>query len=97
MKESYKILIRPILSEKMDNLKKVSNQYAFQVDRQTNKVDIKRAVEQRFNVNVEKVRTMIVRGKYRRMGRFEGKRANWKKAIVTLRQGDTIDYVAGAS
>ncbi|HDI52460.1 50S ribosomal protein L23 [candidate division KSB1 bacterium] len=95
MKESYKILLRPILTEKMDNLKDAVNQYAFEVDRGANKIEIKQAVEQRFNVKVEKVRTMIVRGKYRRLGRFQGKRANWKKAIVTLRQGDTIDYVAG--
>lgn len=95
MKESYKILLRPILTEKMDNLKEVVNQYAFEVDRRANKIEIKQAVEQRFDVKVEKVRTMVMRGKYRRLGRFEGKRANWKKAIVTLRQGETIDYVAG--
>ncbi len=91
------IIIRPILTEKMTNLKEAFNQYAFQVHRDANKIQIKKAVEERFNVTVTKVRTINVRGKKRRMGRFEGKRAAWKKAIVTLKEGDVIDLVTGVS
>lgn len=95
--DSTEVLIRPILTEKMTNLKEKNNQYAFQVDRRANKIEIKRAVEQRFNVTVTNVRTLNVPGKKRRMGRFEGKRAQWKKAIVTLHPDDVIDFVAGVS
>ena len=95
-KTANQIIVRPLLTEKMTNLSETANQYAFEVDRTANKIDIMRAVEQRFDVTVESVRTMVVRGKKRRMGRFEGKRAWWKKAIVSLKEGDTIDYLSGA-
>ena len=91
------VIVRPILTEKMTNLKDLHNQYAFQVDRRANKIEIKNAVEQRFDVTVTNIRTVNVRGKKRRMGRFEGKKAQWKKAIVTLQTDDVIDFVAGAS
>lgn len=97
MMEPTEVIIRPILTEKMTNLKELSNQYAFQVDRRANKIEIKKAIEKRFNVTVTDVRTMNVRGKKRRMGRFEGKRSQWKKAIVKLQTDDVIDFVAGAS
>lgn len=97
MMDPTEIIVRPILTEKMTNLKELNNQYAFQVDRRANKIDIKKAVEQKFDVTVTNVRTVNVRGKKRRMGRFEGKRAQWKKAIVTLQTDDLIDFVAGAS
>jgi large subunit ribosomal protein L23 len=97
MMDSTEVIVRPILTEKMTNLKELNNQYAFQVDRRANKIEIKSAIEQRFDVTVTNVRTINVRGKKRRMGRFEGKRAQWKKAIVTLQTDDVIDFVAGAS
>ena len=97
MMDPTEVIVRPILTEKMTNLKELNNQYAFQVDRRANKIEIKSAVEQRFDVTVTNVRTVNVRGKKRRMGRFEGKRAQWKKAIVTLQTDDVIDFVAGAS
>ncbi len=97
MMDANDILIRPLLTEKMTNLQERYNQYAFEVHRAANKIEIKKAVEERFGVKVTKVRTMIVRGKKRRMGRFEGKRAAWKKAIVTLQEGDVIDFVTGVS
>ncbi len=95
MKDPYNIIIRPVLTEKMTGLKPL-NQYAFQVDLRANKIEIKKAIEDRFDVQVESVRTMIMPGKMRRLGRYEGKTAKWKKAIVTLREGDEIEYVAGA-
>ncbi len=91
------ILIRPILTEKMTNLKESVNQYAFEVHRQANKIEIRKAIETRFNVKVTTIRTAVVRGKKRRLGRFEGKRSQWKKAIVTLKSGDKIDLVTGTT
>lgn len=96
MRDPNDVIVRPILTEKMTNLKELANQYAFEVVRPANKIEIKNAVEHRFNVTVTSVKTMIVRGKKRRMGRFEGKRAQWKKAIVTLVEDDEIEFVAGA-
>ena len=93
------ILLRPILTEKMHQLQETERKYAFQVDVRANKIDIKKAVENKFNVEIEKVRTMHVRGKQKQMTirsggrpiRTSGRRPNWKKAIVTLQEGFTID------
>ncbi|MEO0087357.1 MAG: 50S ribosomal protein L23 [candidate division WOR-3 bacterium] len=90
MFDPRKIIIRPILSEKALRLREY-NQYVFQVAKNANKIDIKRAIEELFKVKVEKVRTMNVRGKPRRMGFFEGRTASWKKAIVTLKEGERIE------
>ncbi len=97
MIDPIEIIVRPILTEKMTTLKEIHNQYAFEVDHRANKIEIKIAIEQRFNVVVTDVRTINVRGKKRRMGRFEGKRPQWKKAIVTLQTDDVIDFIAGAT
>lgn len=97
MIDPIEIIVRPILTEKMTTLKEIHNQYAFEVDHRANKIEIKSAIEQRFNVVVTDVRTINVRGKKRRMGRFEGKRPQWKKAIVTLQTDDVIDFIAGAT
>lgn len=88
------ILIRPIVTEKSTILRD-KNQYVFEVAMNANKIEIKKEVESRFNVKVKKVRTMIVKGKRKfmltRRGRFEGKRRDWKKAIVVLEPGYKID------
>lgn len=85
------ILRRPItLSEKAATLKAENNQVIFEVTRESTKPQIRAAVEGAFGVKVLNVRTLIVRGKERRMGRGYAKTQNWKKAIVTLRDGDTI-------
>ena len=65
--------------------------------RDANKIQMKQAVEKLFNVHVIAVRTAIVRGKNKRVGRSSGRRPNWKKAIVTLKEGDTIDFFEGTS
>jgi large subunit ribosomal protein L23 len=70
----------------------MKNEVAFKVARNANKIEIRRAVEELFDVSVRTVRTISVTGKVKRLGRFEGKRASWKKAIVTLREGDTIEF-----
>lgn len=85
------ILRRPIvLSEKAAALKAENNQVVFEVTRESTKPQIRAAVEVAFGVKVLDVRTLVVRGKERRMGKGYAKTQNWKKAIVTLRDGDTI-------
>jgi large subunit ribosomal protein L23 len=90
------IIKRPVtLTEKGSRLSESHNQYLFEVDRRANKVEIKSAVETLFTVKVEKVRTLIVRGKMRRMGRGYSKTQNWKKAIVSLKEGESIKFLEG--
>jgi large subunit ribosomal protein L23 len=90
------IIRRPILTEKITDLKD-KRQYAFEVDPDANKVDVARAVQKKFNVTVTSVRTQNVKGKKKtqltRGGRFPGRTRGWKKVIVTLKEGDTIDLV----
>jgi len=85
----------PLVTEKMDKAREKFRHYSFLVDRDATKHDVGRAVESMFKVTVEGVRTLIVRGKVKRMGRSIGKRANFKKAIVTLKEGDKIDLFEG--
>jgi large subunit ribosomal protein L23 len=89
------IIKKPVVTEKSTMLKEASNRFVFQVDINANKRQIKRAVEELFNVKVVDVRTAVYRGKsavvMNRRGRFEGYRPSWKKAFVTLAEGDTID------
>jgi len=89
------IIKRPlILTEKGNALKEV-NQYLFEVARDANKTQIRNAVETLWKVSVLKVHTLNVRGRTRRMGRGHAKTQNWKKAIVSLKQGDSIDFFEG--
>ena len=69
----------------------IRNEYAFEVDRDANKIEIKRAIEDQFNVKVSSVRTVRIRGKMKRMGAHQGRRPTWKKAVVNLAEGNTID------
>jgi large subunit ribosomal protein L23 len=87
------IIKRPLLlTEKGQQLRESDNKYLFEVDRRANKIQIKSAVEALFNVSVVEVNTMIVRGRLRRMGRGYAKTQNWKKAIVRVEAGETIDF-----
>jgi large subunit ribosomal protein L23 len=86
------IILEPVVTEKMARAQETRNEVAFKVAKDANKIEIRRAVEELFNVKVRNVRTVSMHGKLKRLGRFEGKRASWKKAIVTLRQGDTIEF-----
>jgi|TARA_Y100000996_G_C22495725_1_gene632200 large subunit ribosomal protein L23 len=96
-------IIRPLFTEKMTQLEDVERKYAFQVISKANKIDIKNAVEKKFDVEVQKVATMNRLGKTKDMTmksggrtiRTSGKRSNWKKAIVTLKEGFTIDLMRG--
>ena len=95
MKSNRQIIIRPLVTEKISNLQDTENKVAFVVDRGANKIEIRKAVEDRFDVKVEKVATLTMKGKVKRMGRFEGKRSDWKKAVITLKEGFTIDFFEG--
>ncbi len=91
----HDIVIRPLITEKTSIQKEVNNQITFEVDRRANRVEIKKAIENIFNVNVVGVRTMQVKGKAKQRGRIVGKRRDWKKAIVTLMPGERIDFFEG--
>ncbi len=96
MKEAQKIIRRPLITEKSTRQKEEGRQYAFEVDRDANKIEIQSAVERLFKVKVLQVRTSNVLGKVKRLGRRYGKRPDWKKAIITLKEGDRIDFFEGA-
>jgi len=87
----------PIITEKLDAAREKYRQYSFIVDRKATKHDVARAVQQLFKVSVEGVRTNIVRGKIKRVGKSTGKRPNFKKAIVTLKEGDKIELFEGGT
>ena len=92
----YDIIKRPVITEKTNIQKEVSNQVTFEVDRRANRIEIQRAIEDIFKVRVAAVRTMQVKGKVKQRGRIVGKRRDWKKAIVTLMPGERIDFFEGA-
>ena len=90
-------IIRPVMTERSTMLKEKFNQYVFEVPLSSGKTDIKRSVEEIFKVTVERVRTIRVPGKFRRYGRGGGYRSDWKKAIVSLKKGDSINLVEQAA
>ena len=97
------IIIRPILSEKGTLLSETQNKFIFQVERHSNKLEIKKAVEEKFKVKIKKVATMNIKGKNKNMTirsnghilRTSGNRSSWKKAIITLEKGFSIDMLTG--
>ena len=98
-----KILIRPLYTEKMSILEETQRKYAFQVELSANKIQIKQAIEEKFDVQVEKVATMNRKGKEKQMSVKSGGRAirttgfqsHWKRAVITLKEGFTIDLLKG--
>lgn len=90
-KEPRTIVRRAMISEKGTRLREKQNGYLFEVSRDANKIEIKRAIEAIFNVKVTSVRTIRVHGKPKRQGRYAGHRPDWKKALVTLGKGSTIE------
>jgi large subunit ribosomal protein L23 len=108
MRSAQSVIKRPLLTEKTARLRETggaaaapaegdeySQKVVFEVARDANKVDVRRAVESLFKVTVTDVRTLIVRGKEKRVGRFSGRRPSWKKAFVTLKPGDNIEFFEG--
>jgi len=91
MRDPRKVIKRPIITERSTILQGRGNQYVFEVDRGANKIEIAYAVKKLFDVTVREVRTLNVKGKPKRLGAFAGRRPGWKKAIVTLKEGDYIE------
>lgn len=90
------IIRRPLVTEKSTVKREIANVIAFEVDPKANKIQVKDAVEELFKVKVEEVRLFNVRGKVKRMGRFQGKRRDWRKAYVRLKEGEKApDFVEG--
>ena len=89
------VVKRPLITEKAERNREASRSFAFEVHREATKIQVKGAVEKLFTVKVTGVRTSIARGKNKRVGRHIGRRPNWKKAIVTLKEGDTIALFEG--
>ena len=108
MRDAQTIIKRPLLTEKTARLRETggastshaegdeyAQQVVFEVARDANKVEIRQAVESLFKVTVTEVRTLVMRGKVKRVGRFQGQRPSWKKAFVTLKPGDNIEFFEG--
>lgn len=95
MREARQVVVRPLMTEKSMRLKEEHNTVTFQVVPDANKVEIRQAVEAIFNVKVSAVRTSTMEGKLKRMGRHQGRRPSWKKAVVTLVPGHKIELVEG--
>ena len=96
MKNVYEVLRRPLITEKSTALKETQRTLGFEVHRDATKPEIKKAVETLFGVKVERVNIIKVQPKPKRRGLYQGTRPGWKKAIVQLREGDTIDVFEGA-
>ena len=96
MRDPRAVLVRPLMTEKSMQQKEELNTVTFEVAPDANKVEIRQAVEKVFNVKVANVRTASREGKWKRMGKFEGRRRSWKKAVVTLQPGHKIELVEGA-
>ena len=90
----YEVLQRPIITEK-NTILQAQHKYAFEVDRRANKVQIRESVEKAFNVKVTSVNVLIMPGKMRRFGKGQGMTSKWKKALVTLKEGDKIEIFEG--
>ena len=95
MKEIFGCVRRPIVTEKSNLIKDDANKVVFEVEKKANKLEIKLAVQKLFKVVVEDVNVMNVLGKRKRTGRIIGKKQDWKKAIVTLKKGDKIEFFEG--
>ena len=95
MRNIHEVIVRPVITEKSTDQYDRNQAYTFVVDKAANKHEIAQAIQTLFNVKVESVRTMNYTGKERRVGKHVGRRAAWKKAVVKLRDGDTIEIFEG--
>ncbi len=93
--DARQIILEPIITEKSTQARESRNAYSFKVWPSATKLQIAMAVEEIFNVTVLNVHTIRMEGKLKRMGRFAGRRSSWKKAVVTLKKGDTVDFFEG--
>jgi large subunit ribosomal protein L23 len=95
MRNLNEVIVRPLVTEKSHDMLDRLGAYTFVVAKEANKIEIAQAVEKQFNVKVSDVRTMRYAGKAKRMGKHAGRKASWKKAVVTLAQGDSIELFEG--
>ncbi len=95
MRTPHDIIVRPVISEKADWQRDEDNVFAFEVEKSANKIQIRHAVETIWNVRVATVRTVVIRGKTTRRGAIVGRKRNWKKAYVTLHEGESIELFEG--
>lgn len=95
MKDYHDIIVKPLLTEKSTVMRETLNKVSFEVRRDANKIEIKKAVEEVLKVKVAAVNVIRIEGKKKRLGKFEGKKNNWKKAIVTLKTGEKINLFEG--
>jgi len=95
MRNINEVIVRPLVTEKSHDMLDRLGAYTFVVAKEANKIEIAQAVERQFNVKVSDVRTMRYAGKAKRMGKHAGRKASWKKAVVTLAQGDSIELFEG--
>jgi len=93
--ENHQIIRRPLVTEKGTVARETYGQYLFEVDNRANKHQIKTAIQKLFNVHVTDVKTLNIRGKLKRVGKSIGRRSNWKKAYITLKQGEKIEFFEG--
>ena len=96
MKNIYTIIKKPMFTEKGSTLKETENKILVEVSKDANKIEIKKAIEENFKVKVDKVATINIIGKWKRYGRSIGKRPDRKKAIITLKKGEKLDFIEGA-
>lgn len=96
MKNIYAVIKKPLFTEKGGNLKESQNKVLIEVSKDANKIDIKKSIEEIFKVKVDKVSTISVSGKWKKYGRSVGKRPDRKKAIITLKKGEKLDFIEGA-
>jgi large subunit ribosomal protein L23 len=96
MKSNRPIIRRPIITEKATKLKEKSNQYVFEVENDCNKIEIRQEIEKQFKVKVMDVHTYSTHGKTVVRGKSKGRKSDWKRAIVKLKEGDTIEFFEGA-
>jgi large subunit ribosomal protein L23 len=95
MERLYDVIKRPLLTEKSTSISEKQNSYVFEVATCADKTEIRESVEKLFNVKVSSINTMIMHGKMKRVGRHQGRRSKWKKAIVTLNEGQKIQLFEG--
>lgn len=94
--DTQRVLIRPLLTEKITGLREKTNTVGFVVHRDANRIQIRQAIETLLKVKVDKINVMNIRGKIKRLGRFSGRRSDWKKALVTLKEGEKLEMYESA-
>ena len=96
MKSIYSVIKKPLFTEKGSAIKEAENKILVEVNKDANKLEIRQAIEEIFKVKVDKIATVTSHGKWKRYGKFVGKKSDRKKAIITLKKGEKLDFIEGA-